>query len=74
MNEVSLDVVALGEAMIEFNEARGQDARSWLQGFGGDTSNMAIAAARPREGDHPRDVAHGRLGAAGPRRCEAAVR
>jgi 2-dehydro-3-deoxygluconokinase len=46
MNEVSLDVVALGEAMIEFNEARGQDARSWLQGFGGDTSNMAIAAAR----------------------------
>jgi 2-dehydro-3-deoxygluconokinase len=41
-----LDIVALGEAMIEFNEARAGDSRSWLQGFGGDTSNMAIAAAR----------------------------
>ena len=44
--ECPLDVVALGEAMIEFNEARAGDPRSWLQGFGGDTSNMAIAAAR----------------------------
>lgn len=41
-----LDIVALGEAMVEFNEARGADSRTWLQGFGGDTSNMAIAAAR----------------------------
>ena len=41
-----LDVVALGEAMVEFNEARSDDPRAWLQGFGGDTSNMAIAAAR----------------------------
>ena len=40
------DIVALGEAMIEFNEARADDSRTWLQGFGGDTSNMAIAAAR----------------------------
>src|SRR5689334_23614389 len=40
------DVLALGEAMIEFNQARGDDTRAWLQGFGGDTSNMAIAAAR----------------------------
>ena len=40
------DVVALGEAMIEFNEARATDSRTWLQGFGGDTSNAAIAAAR----------------------------
>jgi 2-dehydro-3-deoxygluconokinase len=40
------DIVALGEAMIEFNEARASDAHAWLQGFGGDTSNMAIAAAR----------------------------
>src|SRR6185437_15053601 len=40
------DIVALGEAMIEFNEARAGDSRTWLQGFGGDTSNMAIAAAR----------------------------
>ena len=41
-----LDVLALGEAMIEFNQARGEDPHTWLQGFGGDTSNMAIAAAR----------------------------
>ena len=40
------DVVALGEAMIEFNEAGAGNPRTWLQGFGGDTSNMAIAAAR----------------------------
>lgn len=40
------DIVALGEAMIEFNEARATDSRTWLQGFGGDTSNAAIAAAR----------------------------
>jgi len=45
MNE-GFDIVALGEAMIEFNEARADDSRTWLQGFGGDTSNMAIAAAR----------------------------
>jgi len=42
----ALDLVALGEAMIEFNQARADDARTWLQGFGGDTSNAAIAAAR----------------------------
>ena len=41
-----VDVLALGEAMIEFNQARADDPRTWLQGFGGDTSNMAIAAAR----------------------------
>ena len=37
------DIVALGEPMIEFNEE--PDGR-YLQGFGGDTSNAAIAAAR----------------------------
>ena len=42
----STDILALGEAMIEFNEARANDAHAWLQGFGGDTSNVAIAAAR----------------------------
>ena len=41
-----IDVVALGEAMIEFNQARPEDPHTWLQGFGGDTSNTAIAAAR----------------------------
>jgi 2-dehydro-3-deoxygluconokinase len=38
-----LDVVALGEPMLEFNEE--PDGR-YRQGFGGDTSNAAIAAAR----------------------------
>jgi 2-dehydro-3-deoxygluconokinase len=39
------DVAALGEAMLEFNQTEpGQP--HYLQGFGGDTSNAAIAAAR----------------------------
>lgn len=39
------DLVALGEAMIEFNQTNtGQP--HYLQGFGGDTSNAVIAAAR----------------------------
>jgi 2-dehydro-3-deoxygluconokinase len=37
------DLLALGEAMIEFNQ---QGERDYLAGFGGDTSNCAIAAAR----------------------------
>ena len=38
-------IVALGEPMIEFNQTRmGEPA--YLQGFGGDTSNAIIAAAR----------------------------
>ena len=36
-------IVSLGEPMIEFNQV---EARKYLQGFGGDTSNMIIAAAR----------------------------
>jgi len=40
-----LDLVCLGEAMIEFNQSR-DDAMHWRAGFGGDTSNCAIAAAR----------------------------
>lgn len=39
------DVVALGEAMVEFNQTSPGQPQS-LQGFGGDTSNAAIAAAR----------------------------
>ena len=39
------DVVALGEALIEFNHARGAP-NQYLQGFGGDTSNCVIAASR----------------------------
>jgi 2-dehydro-3-deoxygluconokinase len=37
-------LLCLGEAMVEFN--RPGDAPEWRQGFGGDTSNTAIAAAR----------------------------
>jgi 2-dehydro-3-deoxygluconokinase len=40
-----LDVLALGEPMIEFNQTR-PGRPEFLQGFGGDTSNAAIAAAR----------------------------
>lgn len=39
------DVCGLGEAMVEFNQTRPQ-APDFLQGFGGDTSNATIAAAR----------------------------
>jgi 2-dehydro-3-deoxygluconokinase len=39
------DIVALGEAMVEFNQTQ-SDPPLYLQGFGGDTSNAAIAAAR----------------------------
>ncbi|MET0312471.1 MAG: sugar kinase [Burkholderiaceae bacterium] len=41
----TFDVTALGEAMLEFNQtAAGKP--EYLQGYGGDTSNAAIAAAR----------------------------
>uniref|UniRef100_UPI0037BEBAEB PfkB family carbohydrate kinase n=1 Tax=Limnohabitans sp. TaxID=1907725 RepID=UPI0037BEBAEB len=45
----TLDIVALGEAMVEFNQrplTNADDAPLYLQGFGGDTSNAVIAAAR----------------------------
>ena len=38
-------VLALGEAMVEFNQAS-KDEPNYLQGFGGDTSNFCVAAAR----------------------------
>lgn len=40
------DIVALGEAMVEFNQTGGPSSDQFLRGVGGDTSNMAIAAAR----------------------------
>jgi 2-dehydro-3-deoxygluconokinase len=44
-SEAAPRIVALGEPMVEFNQReRGQP--QYLQGFGGDTSNTAIAAAR----------------------------
>ena len=39
------DVVSLGEPMYEFSQIPGK-AREYLQGFGGDTMNCAVAAAR----------------------------
>lgn len=40
------DILALGEPMVEFNQTGEGGGRQYLQGFGGDTSNAAIAAAR----------------------------
>ena len=45
MQDKTLDVAALGEAMVEFNQTTAGQPQ-FLQGFGGDTSNVAIAAAR----------------------------
>jgi 2-dehydro-3-deoxygluconokinase len=45
MDTRTWDVVALGEAMVEFNQTAPNQPQ-YLQGFGGDTSNAAIAAAR----------------------------
>jgi 2-dehydro-3-deoxygluconokinase len=42
---MTLDIVCIGEPMIEFNQTK-RDEPLYLQGFGGDTSNAAIAAAR----------------------------
>ena len=41
----TFDVVALGEAMVEFNQTTA-GLPGYLRGFGGDTSNSVIAAAR----------------------------
>ncbi|PDT14755.1 2-dehydro-3-deoxygluconokinase [Rhizobium sp. J15] len=44
---MKLDIVALGEPLIEFNQAKGQEnGADYRLGHGGDTSNAAIAAAR----------------------------
>jgi 2-dehydro-3-deoxygluconokinase len=43
--EARFDIVALGEPLLEFNQTQA-DAAQFLQGFGGDTSNCIIAAAR----------------------------
>ena len=45
MNGGRFDLVALGEPLLEFNQAHGASGE-YLQGFGGDTSNCVIAAAR----------------------------
>src|SRR5688572_25644101 len=38
-------IVSIGEPMVEFNQTRPTE-KTFLQGFGGDSSNMIIAAAR----------------------------
>jgi len=43
--ERPFDLVALGEPMIEFNQRHGAST-AYVQGFGGDTSNCVVAAAR----------------------------
>ncbi len=45
MSTARFDLVALGEPLLEFNQTRGEGGE-YVQGFGGDTSNCAIAAAR----------------------------
>ncbi|WP_309491367.1 sugar kinase [Trinickia mobilis] len=42
---ITPDILALGEAMVEFNQSS-PGRPDYLQGFGGDTSNFCIAAAR----------------------------
>lgn len=42
---MAIDILSIGEPMIEFNQTRPGEP-NYLQGFGGDTSNMIIAAAR----------------------------
>jgi 2-dehydro-3-deoxygluconokinase len=41
-----IDILAIGEPMVEFNQTGAGEGRLYLQGFGGDSSNFAIAAAR----------------------------
>ena len=45
MQNKPIDLIALGEPMLEFNQTQ-SDSPTYLQGFGGDTSNAVIAAAR----------------------------
>jgi len=42
---MAFDIVSIGEPMIEFNQTVPGEP-GYLQGFGGDTSNMVVAAAR----------------------------
>lgn len=45
MSGARFDLVALGEPLLEFNQTRAT-SDEYVQGFGGDTSNCVIAAAR----------------------------
>jgi 2-dehydro-3-deoxygluconokinase len=39
-------ILAIGEPMLEFNQASAAEPQHFLQGFGGDTSNFCVAVAR----------------------------
>lgn len=41
-----VDIVCLGEPLLEFSQARRAGVIHYVQGYGGDTSNCAVAAAR----------------------------
>jgi len=41
-----IDILAIGEVLVEFNQTGDGGGRTYLQGFGGDTSNALIAAVR----------------------------
>jgi 2-dehydro-3-deoxygluconokinase len=41
-----IDILSMGEPMVEFNQTREGDGSTFLRGCGGDTSNFAVAAAR----------------------------
>ena len=41
----AIDILSIGEPMVEFNQTRPGEP-NYLQGYGGDSSNLAIAAAR----------------------------
>ena len=43
---MKMDVLCLGEALIEFNQIPDDTNNTYRSGFGGDTSNTAIAVAR----------------------------
>lgn len=42
----TIDILSMGEPMVEFNQTREGDGSTFLRGCGGDTSNFAVAAAR----------------------------
>lgn len=46
MTPKSLDILSFGEPLMEFAEVERSGERLYLPGFGGDSSNAAIAAAR----------------------------
>lgn len=41
-----IDILSMGEPMVEFNQTREGGGDTFLRGCGGDTSNFAVAAAR----------------------------